>query len=648
MAEARESLDPASQSVLDRMRRADVGGTAWDRLSAQAPHCGFGTLGICCRICYMGPCRIDPFGDGPQYGACGADADTIAARNFARMVAGGAAAHSDHGRDVAHTFLLAAKGEASGYEIKDTVKLRAVAGFFGVATEGRSTTDIAIEVGEKALAEFGKPHGTQHFIKRAPKRRQQRWADLGVEPRAVDREICEVMHRTHIGVDQEYRSIMRQAIRCSLADGWGGSMIATDLQDILFRTPYPIRATCNLGVLKEDEVNIVIHGHEPILSELIVVVSQEQEMLDLAKSKGAKGINLAGICCTANEILMRHGIPIAGNFLQQELAIGTGAVEAMVVDVQCIMQGLGRLSKRYHTELITTSPKGQIAEATYIAFDEANALESARAIVRAGIENFPNRKGDVYIPDESELLIGGFTDESVMYTLGGTFRASYRPLNDNIINGRIRGIAGVVGCNNPKMTHDEWHVESVKELIARDVLVLQTGCAAIACAKAGLMKPEAALEFAGPGLREVCETAGIPPVLHCGSCVDNSRLLIAASNVVAEGGLGEDISDLPLAGSAPEWMSEKAISIGQYFVASGVYTVFGVGLPVTGAPNLTRYLFEEMEQEYGARWDVADGPSQMAQKMIDHIEAKRETLGINVEAERKLFDMADRRALEIA
>jgi len=449
-----------------------------------------------------------------------------------------------------------------------------------------------------------------------------------------------------MGVDQDYKNLLLQGTRAAIADGWGGSMIATELQDIMLGTPVPILGKVNLGVLKKDEVNLIIHGHEPLLSEMIVVAAQDLEMINLAKEKGAKGINLAGICCTANEILMRHGIPLAGNMLQQELAIVTGAVDAMIVDIQCIMQSLPDVAQCYHTKVITTAPKAKIPGAIHIEFSEHNAMESARAIVKTAIENYPNRPPNIEIPDEEVDLVAGFSHETINYLLGGIYRASYRPLNDNIINGRIRGIAGVVGCNNARVRHDDAHVTMVKELIKNDVIVLQTGCSAMACAKAGLLTPEAAREFAGEGLFSVCETVGIPPVLHLGSCVDNSRILMAATAVVKDGGLGDDISDLPAAGAAPEWMSEKAIAIGHYFVSSGVFTVFGVTWPTIGSEELTNYLFKEFEGITGGMWAFEPDPIKAAHLMIDHIDTKRKALGIDKARERILYDMAMRRELE--
>jgi carbon-monoxide dehydrogenase catalytic subunit len=641
----KKSIDITVNKMLELTSEQGIE-TIWDRSDQQKARCGFGEQGLCCRLCFMGPCRINPKGKSPQRGVCGATAEVIVARNFARMVAAGASAHSDHGRGVAKTLMIAAKSPESGYTIKDVNKLKKVAQVFGIDVKDRDKQDIAKDVAERAMAIFGQQEGEIDLIKLAPEKRQNLWHQLKITPRGIDREIVEMMHRTNMGVDHDYRNIMLQASRTALADGWGGSMIATELQDILFGTPSPIRGQVNLGVLSEKDVNIVVHGHEPVLSEMLVEAAQNKELLDMAKSKGAKGINLAGICCTANEILLRHGLPIAGNILQQELSLATGAVDAMIVDVQCIMPSLPEISRHYHTELITTSPKGRMEEVTYFPFSEENAIQTAKDIVKQAIMNFPNR-GDVDIPKEKMDLIAGFSHEAINYMLGGTFRTSYTPLNDNIINGRIRGVAGVVGCCNPKVVHDLGHVQVVQELIANDILVVQTGCSAIACAKAGLLTPESAEKYAGKGLAEVCRAVGMPPVLHSGSCVDNSRILIALSEMVKAGGLGEDISELPVAGAAPEWMSEKAISIGQYFVASGVFTVFGVGLPVLGSEVFSKYIFNELEKTLGGNWAVEPDPAKMASMMIDHINTRRKNLGIDKDKKRILYDMEMRRDLKV-
>ncbi|MGB2705535.1 MAG: anaerobic carbon-monoxide dehydrogenase catalytic subunit [Candidatus Omnitrophota bacterium] len=620
------SYDPASQKMIKKAEDENIK-IVWDRYDAMQPQCGFGELGICCKICNMGPCRIDPFGEGPQEGVCGASKDTIAARNLARMIASGAAAHSDHGRDIAHALILASKGEAHDYKLKSTEKLKKLAEIYGIDTTGKGIEKIGEEIGERCLSEFGQQHGELKLTSLAPKKRLEVWRKLGVVPRGIDREIVEIMHRTHIGVDNDYKNIINHGIRAALGDGWGGSMIATELSDILFGSPEPIRATVNLGVLKEDHVNIVVHGHEPTLSDVVREAVKDRELVALAKKYGTKGINLVGMCCTANEILMRHGIPSAGNFLQQELAILTGSVELMMVDVQCIMPALSSVANCFHTKLITTSPKCKFPGVEHIEFKEEKALEIARNIIRLGVENYKKRnKKRVNIPGEIKGLVAGFTTENAFRFLGGKYRATYRPLNDAIISGRLRGAAGVVGCNNPNIRHDWAHVSMVKELIKHDVLVVQTGCSAIACAKEGLLTPESAFKYAGPGLREICETVGIPPVLHVGSCVDNSRILLILSEIVKEGGLGEDISDLPAAGAAPEWMSEKAVSIGSYFVASGVFTVFGTPLPVLGSEKVTDYITNGLEKIIGGKFAFEKDPVKAAHMMIRHIDLKRKAL----------------------
>jgi carbon-monoxide dehydrogenase catalytic subunit len=628
-----KSIDLATQEILEKAKAENIK-TTWDRLEMQEPQCGFGQLGLCCTVCAMGPCRIDPFGEGAQVGVCGANADTIAARNLARKIAIGASAHSDHGRDVAHNLALITEhsnkkssGHAHDYDILDMEKFKILAQEFGVDIN-KPKEQITKELSQKLLAEFGKQEGELIFTKRAPKKRQQIWKKLGITPRGIDREVVELLHTTTMGVDNDYKNLITTGMRCALSDGWGGSMIATDVQDIILGSPVPVRSKVNLGVLKENQVNIVVHGHEPILSEMAVKAAQDPELIKLAKKMGAEGINLAGICCTANEVLMRHGVPVAGNFLQQELAIITGAVEVMMVDVQCIMPALQEIASCYHTKLITTNPKARFPGVAHVEFHPEKAYESTKEIIKLAVENFANRnKEKVNIPKQEMDLVAGFTKEIVFQILGGRYRATYKPLNEAIISGRLRGLAGVVGCNNPKQTHDYFHTTLVKELIKNDVLVLQTGCSAIACAKQGLLIPEAAKLYAGKGLQEICEAVGIPPVLHLGSCVDNSRILTAASYVIEEGGLGEDLSAIPAAGCAPEWMSEKAITIGFYFVASGVYTVFGASPFATlGSKNLTNYLTKELEGITGGRFEFCDDPIKMAKLMIAHIDKKREAL----------------------
>ncbi len=623
------SSDPAAQEMLIRADELGIG-TAFSRADEMVP-CNIGGSGMCCKMCGMGPCRLTKDG---QTGVCGATIDTIQARNLLRAIAAGGAAHSDHGRDMAFTLKAVANGETEGYIIRDVAKLRTVAAKYNIPIEKRSPQEIANELADLYIAQFGQQRGEIAPVIRAPAKRQKLWRDLGVVPRGVDREVVEALHRTHIGDDQNAEHILSHAIRTALADGWGGSLIATDIADILFGTPAPILGQANLGVLKDDMVNVIVHGHEPTLSQMIVAATQDPEIIEYARKAGAKGVNLSGICCTANEILMRQGIPAAGNFLHQELAILTGSVEAMVVDVQCIMQALVDLASNFHTLVITTSPKVQLKGATHIEFDEHKALTIAKQILKTAIDNYKNR-GATHIPQVRESLVPGFSHEYINYMLGGSYRASFRPLNDAIMSGRIRGVAAIVGCNNPRSKQDYMHNYVAMELLKQDVLIVETGCGAIAAAKLGLLNGEAGLDKVGPGLREVCETIGIPPILHMGSCVDNTRILTVLTQMVEEGGLGDDIDQIPAVGLAPEWMSEKALAIATYCVASGAYVIFGGSSPVGGMPDrvsesdaVLRYISSGWEKLYGGKLEFIQDPDEMIRLTLDHIDKKRAALGL--------------------
>ena len=619
------SVDPAALEMMQKADECDIG-TAFSRHEQQQPRCGFGELGVCCRICDMGPCRINPFGEEPTRGVCGANAATIAARHLIRQVAAGAAAHSDHGRDIVHTLLLTATDEAQGFSIKNPERLKALARERGLSVDGKTTGEIAKALALNAMEEFGRQEGEVQFAAlRAPKATVENWRKLKLIPRGIDREIVETLHRTHEGVDADYKNLLMHGFRTSLGDGWGGAMLATDIGDILFGTPMPVRSQVNLGVLKKDAVNIVVHGHEPTLSEMVVAASRDPELLALASKKGANGIVVGGICCTANEILMRQGAPVVGNFLHQELAVATGAVDLMLVDVQCIMAALIEHAARFHTKVLTTSEKARMPGAMHIEFKLEQAYDTAKELVRIAIDNFPNRK-HVDIPEHKNDLVAGFTVANTFTHLGGSYRSSFRPLNDAIISGRLRGVAAVIGCNTVKKTQDDSHVRMVRELIANDVLVVMTGCAATACSKVGLLQPEAAAKWAGKGLQEICETVGIPPVLHFGSCVDNSRILVALCEMINEGGLGDKLSDLPIAGAAPEAMCEKAIAIGFYCVASGAYVNYSPAMRVYGSREVTDFLTSEVEQILGGKFCFEGDPVKAAHLMMAHMDKKRAAL----------------------
>ena len=447
-----EEFEAATERLLETGKK--VGADSWQlRVKNQTPHCKFGEQGICCRICSMGPCRITP--KAPR-GICGCDAHGIAGRNFLRFTAGGAATHSDHGREICHT--LCTVSPDGNYKVKDPDKLIRIAKEWNVETEGRDIYDLAHEMAELALLEYGKPHGVQRWLSRAPEHTQEIWKREEIEPRAIDREVSTAMHMTHMGNSSKPEALVRQSLRSGMSDGWGGSMCGTEFSDVMFGTPKPVDTEANLGVMKVDEVNIIVHGHDPSLSEMICEYAEDPEMIELAKSVGAKGINVAGVCCTSNEVAMRRGIPMAGNFLQQENVVLTGACEAIVVDVQCIFPALGPLSKCFHTKFITTSPIAQMPDSDFIRFNAETAGENAKKIVRTAVENFVNRKPElVYIPDMKQKATVGYSVESIKSTLDRVTNShvdktgTTLPLIDCIKSGVIRGAVAMVGCNNPRV-----------------------------------------------------------------------------------------------------------------------------------------------------------------------------------------------------
>lgn len=628
--------------------------TCFDRAEKMKP-CPIGETGACCKMCHMGPCRlVGKNAEEEVKGICGASVATVVARNLVRMAAGGTACHGDHGRDMAFTLLAVANGEAKDYRIKDVRKLYKVAGILDIEFEGRPVNDVARDVATKLLEDFGRQRGEMNLLKRAPQKTQERWKKWGIVPRGMDREIAEALDRTTMGMDADPESLLNHALRVSLANGWGGSMISTEVTDILFGTPTPVKAEASLGIFKEDEVNLVIHGHEPLLAEMLVEVVSDPEIIAYAKSKGARGINLGGMCCTANEVMMRHGIPSAGGLTNQELSIMTGLIETMVVDVQCIMPALSELSKKFHTKFVTTSKKAHIPGAQHIEFDEHRAKEIAKEIVKTAIDNYPNRKNEGSHVTDKYPMVAGFSHEYIEYMQGGKFRGSFRPLNDAIMAGRVRGVVGMAGCDNPRVPATGLHKYLATELIKNDVLIVSTGCSSVACGGAGYLTPEMALENAGPGLREVCEAIGIPPILHLGACVDNTRILTIASAMAAEGGLSDEIGGMPAVGIAPEWMSEKAIAIGCYFAASGVPVIFGGESPVKASKEVTSIMTEVWLERFRGALHFEPDPEKILALALDYIDKAREALKLKkyepgkFGTEKVLMDMAARREIEKA
>jgi carbon-monoxide dehydrogenase catalytic subunit len=621
-----EELDAEYDKLLEIAEKK--GASTWQmRVKQQTPHCKFGEDGVCCRICSMGPCRITK--KSPR-GICGCDAHGIVGRNYLRFTAGGAATHSDHGREIAHTLYCSSRDGA--YHVKDEAKLISIATRWGIPTEDRDIYDVAHDVALAGMEEYGKVFGYQNWIKDATPERQKVWIEQEIAPRAVDREVSKAMHMTHMGCSSLPEALIRQSLRCGLSDGWGGSMTGTQFSDIMFGTPMPIDTEANLGVIKKDYVNIIVHGHDPSLSEMIVEYAENKDLVALAHEYGAKGINIAGVCCTSNEVTMRHGVPMAGNFLQQENCVLTGAVEAVVVDVQCIFPALGPLSKCFHTHFITTSDTARMPDSDFIKFEAETAAENAYNIVKSAVENFKNRDQEaVYIPDLKKKATVGYSCEAIIKQLDTVTNSqvdetgTYQPLIDCITSGVLRGAVAMVGCNNPKVRSDRGHIDLMKKLLKNDIILVLSGCSAQAAAKYGLMSKDAK-ELCGDGLKRVCTLADIPPVLHMGSCVDISRMMNLVCDVAAKWGI--DTPQLPVVGCAPEWMSEKAVSIGNYVVATGIDTFLGVVPYVYGSDEVTELLTNGIRDWVGAAYTFETDIEKLGDKMIERIEEKRAALGI--------------------
>ncbi|OGR06630.1 MAG: carbon-monoxide dehydrogenase catalytic subunit [Deltaproteobacteria bacterium RIFOXYD12_FULL_50_9] len=632
-----KTTDRATQSMIDEAEKRGIP-LVWDRFAAQLPQCGFGELGLCCRHCMQGPCRIDPFGDGPQRGVCGADRDTFVARGLGRAVAAGTASHGGHARHMAHILLKSAKGQAPDYPIRDEAKLRQVATRIGVAVEGRGTAEIALEVAQLAMAEFSEKDTPLLWAATAvTKGRVETFIKYGVVPTGIDSPVAEMMHRTTYGVDADPVNLLLGTVKCALAD-FGACHLATDLADILFGTPQPVVTKANLGVLKKDAVNIALHGHNPLLSDVVVQVSEDLELVAAAKKAGAPaGLNVVGICCTGNEIMVRHGIPLATSSVSQETAIVTGVLDALVVDYQCIMPALASVAECYHTKLITTMPIAKIPGATHMEFTPDKARETAREIIRTAIEAFSRRDPDkIRIPQETNAAIVGFSAEAVVAALALVNPEDpLKPLIDNIVNGNIYGICLFAGCNTVKIAQDANYIEMVKRLAAKNVLILATGCASGAFARQGFMTQEATRSYAGDGLKAVLtaigEAAGLagplPLVLHMGSCVDNTRAADVAVAVANK--LGVDLDRLPVVASAPEPVTEKAVAIGTWAVAAGLPTHLGLAPPVLGSKTVTTVLTSTVKDLFGGYFMVEPDPGKAADLLLATLSSRRTGLGLS-------------------
>lgn len=638
----KRSSDPAVQEMIEVTQQKGII-TAFDRLVAQQPQCQFGYKGTCCRFCMMGPCRITAETGPKSKGICGADVWTIAARSTGTMLLTGAAAHCEHSRHIAHTVLEVAEGKASDYKITDAKKLLKVAKRQGIATEGRTEAEIAKDLAQMALDDFRILTGEkacEFFAKNVTDGRLKKIDDCNVTPNGIQSALADLLAQAHVGQDNDPVNITFSALRAALAD-FTGCHIGTDFSDILFGTPTPVLAEANLGVIDKDKVNIILHGHNPLLSEMIVSAARELDAE--AKGAGAAGIQLSGICCTGNEVLMRQGVPVATGFSSQEMAIATGAIDAMVVDVQCIMPGLTNVAKCFHTQLITTQPVAKLPGTAHIPFNTETAMDDAKEIVRMAIDNFKNRDlAKVHIPSLKYKAAAGFSLEAI-YELFSTVNAEkpVKVLTDAIASGQIKGVAFLIGCNNLKGLQDENHIGIFKELLKNDVFVLGGGCAAQSAARFGLLDPDRRDEFVGEGLKAFLSQfdnkgglkGQLPAVLHMGSCVDYTRGMDLLKDMADE--MGVDTPKVPFVVSAPEAMSGKAVAIGCYLVTLGLPTHVGVLPPVEGSDLFFQIATQIASDVYGGYFIFETDAQEAAKKLLSALEYRTWKLNVHTNAAEK-------------
>ena len=600
--------------------------------------CYFGTMGLCCRQCAMGPCRIRQEDLNKSYkinkGTCGANSDTIASRNLLMMIARGTAAHASHARHLATT-LKKISGNLAPYTIKEPEKLKAIAA--KIKSNGsNSIKELAKEVSLTALSDI---IGSDDYMRFATS-----YCPLGenhtrmdVIPRSVGLEMLEQGHETSMGTMSDPSSFLLHAVRLGVAD-IASLMISSEIADVIFGIPKPLTSEIGINVLEEDKVNVVMHGHVQLLSEWIVELSEDEDIINKARKLGASGINIVGCCCSGNEVLMRHGVPLAGSNLQQELIITTGLVEAFVVDVQCIYPNLENVADKFHTKFISTMKEGRFANAEHIPFDDERAEEIARKILDIAIGNFPNRNTNTFLPSvKPREMIAGFSVESCIDMFSKINKEQpLKVLIDQIVSGNIYGIVLLAGCTSPKVSEDACHATITKKMLEQNVLVTATGCAAQACARAGLLTGGATEEYAGDKLKETLRILGktsgmdtpLPPVWHFGSCADNARVVNLVCALADS--LEVDIKDLPVVVSAAEWVTEKAAAIGIGGVALGFTVHLGITPPVLGSDAVVSMLTKDAESLFGGKFVVENDPIKASEYMLEYIKDKREKLGLAV------------------
>ena len=616
---------PSADKPMENYIRSLPLETAHHRVENQKTKCGFGLQGVCCRLCANGPCRITP--TSPR-GICGASADTIVARNFLRAVAAGSGCYihvvENTARQLKNTGLHRDK-------IRSEKALNHLAELFGVT--GTDKYDLCVKVADAVLSDLYRPEyeAMELVEKLAYAPRVKRWKELGIMPGGAKGEVFNNIVKTSTNLSSDPVEMLVSCLRLGVSTGLYGLQLTNLLNDVVLGDPEIRPAPVGMNVINPDYINILITGHQHSLFTYIQDRLLDEDVVAKAQAAGAKGFKLVGCTCVGQDLQLRgaHYTEIfdghAGNNYISEAVLSCGAIDAVLSEFNCTLPGIEAICDELKIKQICLDVVAKKANAEYIPFNYETRQADGDRIIDEIIAAYKARRGSVpmnlFADHGNKNTLTGVSEGSLKAFLGG----SWKPLIDLIVAGKIKGLAGVVGCSSVAYGHDTLTAELTKELIAKDILVLTAGCSSGGLENIGLMTPEAA-DLAGPSLRAVCKELGIPPVLNFGPCLAIGRLEIVATEIAEE--LGVDLPQLPLVLSAAQWLEEQALADGAFALALGLPLHLGVPPFITGSKLVTKVLTEDMVGLTGGRI-IVDGDGKRAAGTLEAIiEEKRKALHI--------------------
>ncbi len=600
--------------------------TSHHRVVQQKIKCGFGQQGVCCKLCANGPCRITP--KSPK-GVCGADADTIVARNFLRAVASGAACYLHIVESTARN--VKAIGETNG-EIKGANALNRLAEIFNI-TE-KDLHKKAVLVADMVLNDLYKPKFEKMELveKMAYGPRVENWKKLNIMPGGAKSEVFDAIVKTSTNLNSDPVDMLLNCLNLGISTGLYGLTLTNLLNDVMLGEPVIRAAKVGFKVVDTDYINIMITGHQHSIISHLQDELIKSPIVEKAKKAGAKGFRLVGCTCVGQDLQLRgeHYKEVfsghAGNNFTSEALIATGGIDMIVSEFNCTLPGIEPIVDAFKVKMICLDDVAKKVNAELVNYSFAEREKISNHIIGEAIDSYVSRRGEVTINVPMDHgyddVITGVSEVSLKNFLGG----SWKPLVDLIAAGKIKGVAGVVGCSNlTAKGHDIFTVELTKELIKRDIIVLSAGCSSGGLENVGLMSPSAA-ELAGDNLKEVCKSLGIPPVLNFGPCLAIGRLEIVATELAEY--LNIDIPQLPLVLSAPQWLEEQALADGAFGLALGLPLHLAIPPFITGSKVVTKVLTEDLETLTGGKLILEDDVVKAADKLEEIILNRRAKLGL--------------------